>query len=103
MAGKDFDVATNIKIINWMKAELLESVGKLFKAMLKSSNEAVTDAMAAIIIYTYLIGNKTGINFSQIDLKVKKRLSTSINNSKEIDQWHDDLMELLKYINNKMR
>lgn len=103
MASKEFDVATNIKIINWLKAELLESVSKLFKAMLKSSNESITDAMAAIIIYTYLLGNKTGTNFSQIDMKVKNRLSASINNSKEFEQWHEDLLELFKYINDKKR
>lgn len=101
--SKEIDITRNMKVIEWLKAELVDSVGALFKALLKTGNNGKSDALATIIIITYLLGHKIGISFSHIDMKIKSKLGTSLDASYEEEQWYSDLTELLNYLENKKR
>lgn len=100
---REIDIAKNLKIIEWLKAELVDSVGELFKTLLKAGTDAREDALATIIIITYLLGRKVGINFYSLDMKVRNKLSISINKSYEIEQWNEDLLDLSNYLESKKR
>lgn len=99
--NKDLDIASNIKIIEWLKSELLDSVAALFKSLLRASNDASSDALATIIIITYLLGRRVGISFQTVDMRLKHKLYTSINDAHEIEQWYGDLSELKEYLDNR--
>lgn len=96
-------IAKNIRIIEWLKAELVESVAVLFKALLKSGDEMVSDCLATIIITTYLLGKRVGISFPHIDLKVESKLRMSINEAHEVEMWYGDLSALLEYLENRRK
>ncbi|HCF49629.1 MAG TPA: hypothetical protein DER60_05065, partial [Syntrophomonas sp.] len=36
----DLDITKNLKMVEWLKAELVQSVGALFKSLLNASAEA---------------------------------------------------------------
>ncbi len=101
--SREIDVAKNLKTIEWLKAEMVDSVGDLFKAMLKTGNDAAADAIAAIIIVSYLLGKRVGVNFSTVDNKVKAQLTANIDGGHEVERWYGDLSDLLHYIENKKR
>ncbi|HQA07798.1 MAG TPA: MazG-like family protein [Syntrophomonadaceae bacterium] len=101
--NREIDVAKNLKIIEWLKAELVDSVGALFKALLKTGNDAAADALAAIIIVAYLLGKRVGVSFHTVDTKVKAQLLANINNGHEVERWYGDLSDLLHYIENQKR
>lgn len=105
MASKtrEIDVAKNLKIIEWLKAELVDSVGALFKALLKTGNDAAADALAAIIVVTYLLGKRVGVSFYTVDTRVKAHLLANINSGHEVERWYGDLSDLLHYIENQKR
>ena len=49
---KEFDIAKNVRLIDWLKSELLTSVADLFKLLssgIKGSQEAIADCIASII------------------------------------------------------
>ncbi|MDD4802077.1 MAG: MazG-like family protein [Syntrophomonas sp.] len=95
------DVGTNLKIIEWLKAELVDTVAVLMKSMLKAGSDATGDALATLIIIAYVLGRRVGINFQLIDMRVKYKLNTNINETSEIQQWYGDLSELKEYLENK--
>lgn len=101
--SKDIDVAQNFKIVEWLKAELLDAVADLFKALLKTGNDAKKDALASIIIITYLLARRVGISFSNLDRTVKDKLNVSIKEAQEVEQWYKDLFDLSSYLENKKR
>ncbi|MEN6462717.1 MAG: MazG-like family protein [Syntrophomonas sp.] len=103
MRKKDLDIAQNLKIVEWLKAELIESVADLFKSLLKTGSDATSDALATIIIVTYLLGRRVGISFQSIDIKLRDKLNISIREAPEADQWNSDLAELLNYLEKKKR
>ncbi|NLT19827.1 MAG: hypothetical protein GXY16_02380 [Syntrophomonadaceae bacterium] len=96
--GREIDVAKNLKTIEWLKAELAASVGGLFKALLKTGNDAVADALAAIIIVAYILGRRVGVSFQLIDATITSKLSEKIKESHEVEQWYGDLSDLQKYL-----
>lgn len=100
---KDIDVAKNLKTIEWLKAELVDSVAALLKALLKTGNDMIGDAVANIIIIAYLLGRRVGVNFQSIDTQINSKLHTSIDESQEVGQWYGDLADLLNYLENKKR
>lgn len=97
------DIAKNIRVIEWLKAELVESVAILFKALLRTGDEAVSDCLATIIITTYILGKRVGVSFPHIDLKVESKLRFSINEAHEVEKWYGDLSALLGYLENRKK
>lgn len=101
--AKKIDIAKNLKIVEWLKAELLDSVGALYKALLKTGNDVKGDALARIIIIAYLLGRRVGVPFEMIDMQVKNKLANSIDESEELGQWQGDLSDLLQYLEKRKR
>ena len=99
--SEDFDVTGNIKIIEWLKVELLGAVTSLYRALLKgtkASQDILMECIASMIILTYLLSRRLGIEFSSIDLKVQNKLKIGILEEDEIEKTHEDLSKLLNYI-----
>ena len=64
---RNSDVTKNVKIIEWMKKELILSVGDVFDLIFKGVkplDEALQDTLANIIMKTYLLAKRLGISFS---------------------------------------
>ena len=101
---QEIDVARNLKLIEWLKTELVSTVASLFRAMLKTSEDSVIDALAQIIITCYLIGKRLGVSFSRIDMKIENKIKANIERNHEIEKWYGDLSALSHYYrDNKKR
>jgi hypothetical protein len=95
------DVATNLKVVEWLKADLVDSVAALFKSLLKAGSDATGDALATIIISCYVLGKRVGVNYQTIDMGIMHKINSSINEAHEIEQMYGDLTELQKYLDRK--
>ncbi|CEI74302.1 MULTISPECIES: MazG-like family protein [Romboutsia] len=101
---RNSDIARNVKIMEWMKTELLMSVGDLFNLMFKGVkplDEALQDTLANIIMITYLLAKRLGISFNEMDYKIKEKIKLGINENHSIERWYGELSELKKHIDNK--
>ena len=96
-------IAKNIKVIEWLKADLMASTSSLFKAMLRGSEEKLLDALASMVLTCYVLGKRLGINFSRLDLRVEAKLRQGIDDDHEVEKWYGDLSSLLKYFVDKKR
>ncbi|MDA8442797.1 MAG: MazG-like family protein [Peptococcaceae bacterium] len=99
----EIDVVKNHRVIEWLKAELVSSVGGLFKAIIGGGEDLVADCLARIITSTYLLGRRLGLSFGRIDLKMEQNLRSSIDASHEIEEWYGDLSALSAYLEAKKR
>jgi len=82
---------------------MVDSVGALFKALLKTGNDAAAEALAAIIVIAYLLGKRVGVSFFTVDAKIRAQLTNNINDGHEVERWYGDLSDLLHYLENKKR
>ncbi|ATW26230.1 MazG-like family protein [Candidatus Formimonas warabiya] len=100
---RDVDIAKNLKVIEWLKAELVSSVAALLRAMVKGSEGLILDCITGIIITTYVLGKRLGIPFSRIDLNVKARLQDSAMKEHEVEKWFGDITGLRHYVEENRR
>ena len=97
--NQGLDIARNIKVVEWLKTELLGAVSACFKAMLKNSEVAIEDALASIIVTVYVLARRLGVSFNQLDITVESKVRTGIKERHEVEVWYGDLNALLKYLN----
>lgn len=70
MKGSELDIARNVKTLELLKTELLSSLGGLFKNIFKGNTEGILHFLAMLVIFSYLIAKRLGINFGQLELQV---------------------------------
>lgn len=100
--NKNVDVTKNIKMIEWLKSELLTAIALLFETLvmgIRNSQEKILDILANLILITYLLGRRLGITFERIDDKVKDKAKLGRIEEHDIEKWYGDLSELIKHLN----
>lgn len=100
---RDRDIMKNLKVIDWLKAELVSSVAALLRAMVKGSETLILECITGIIITTYVLAARVGIPFSRIDLNVKARLQDSAMKDHEVEKWFGDITNLRYYMEENRR
>ena len=100
---KEIDITRNIKIIEWLKGELLHEVAKLFKILVNGMKEEVHDSianvLANIVLISYLLGKRLGISYNAIELKVEKKIKIGLVEQNEVEKYYGDLTELSRHMN----
>lgn len=102
-SDKENSITKNIKVIEWLKADLLASLSAVFKAMIKGSEQKILDALASLIITTYILGRRLGITFGRLDLKIQSKLRNNIEDDHQMERWYGDLTALMRYLSEKKR
>ena len=101
---RNSDVTKNVKIIEWMKKELILSVGDVFDLIFKGVkplDEALQDTLANIIMITYLLAKRLGISFSEIDYKIKEKIRIGIDQNHSVESWYGNFSNLKKHMENR--
>ena len=101
---RNSDVTKNVKILEWMKKELILSVGDVFDLIFKGVkplDEALQDTLANIIMITYLLAKRLGISFSEIDYKIKEKIRIGIDQNHSVESWYGDFSNLKKHMENR--
>ena len=98
---RDFDIAKTIKIIEWLKAQLLADVSQLFSGMVEGynrrSNEHI-DTLANMIILIYLLGKKLGVSYDTLDVKVLNQLKLGMLETENDTDWLTDFSMLTRHL-----
>ena len=101
---RNSDVTKNVEIIEWMKKELILSVGDVFDLIFKGVkplDEVLQDTLANIIMITYLLAKRLGISFSEIDYKIKEKIRIGIDQNHSVESWYGDFSNLKKHMENR--
>ncbi len=101
--ARDFDITRNIRFIEWLKSEMLNSVAKLFTMLAsgaKASQEAMAGCLGDIIVACYLLGRRLGIHYALLDEIIEDNIRLGIIEGNDIEKSYGDLSELQKHLKN---
>ncbi len=101
--NSDLNIVKNVRIIEWLKAELITAISALFKAMIKNSEEVILDALAHLIMVCYFLGKRLGFSYGKIDAKIEQRLESPEMQEHEIEEWYGDITNLQQYVKERNR
>jgi hypothetical protein len=100
---KEIDITRNIKIIEWLKSELLTDVANLFKVLVNGVKEEVHDSVAEtisnIILICYLLGRRLGISYNAIEMKIENKIKLGLIENHDVEKYYGDLSELSRHLN----
>lgn len=89
-----------LKAVEWLKAELAAGVGGVLKALYKGSEDLIADALAHVVLTSYLLARRVGVGFSRLDLRVDEQLRHHVGEGHELESWYGDLSALQRYRRN---
>ena len=95
------EITKNIKVVEWLKADLINSTAALYKGMLRNKDDQWLDALASIIITCYVLSGRLGAGFSRLEIKIEAKLRQGIEQEHEMEKWYKDLSGLLGHLVNK--
>ncbi|WP_244834141.1 MazG-like family protein [Clostridium sp. BJN0001] len=104
MRKNNINIITNVKIIDKLKAQLVCSAGELLRLLAKSGNvarESIIDTIAGAIIILYVLAQRLGYSFAEIDDTINDKLSLGIKSEDYIEKEGKSLSSLKKYINKR--
>jgi len=95
------EIVRKLRLIEWLKAELIGSVSRVFHMMVKGSEQPIADALATVVINCYVLGKRLGIDFPQMDEAVNARLEQNIRQEADIEKWYGDMSEFKRHLRQK--
>lgn len=99
---KEIDITRNIKIIEWLKSELLTDVANLFKILVNGMKEEVhevlSETLSNIILISYLLGRRLGISYNSIEMKIHNKIKLGLVENHDVEKYYGDLSELAKHL-----
>lgn len=99
---REIDITRNIKLIEWLKSELLMDVSNLFKALVNGFKEDVqgyvAETLANIILLAYILGRRLGLNYQSIEMKMESKIRLGILEEHDVEKFYGDLSALSRHL-----
>ena len=105
LKNREFNVMANIKIIESLKAQLICVIGNFYNLLTKGSNvahNAIIDSISGAIIILYVLAEKLGYNYVEVDRTMNEKLKQGIKAQDEVEKNGKSLTKLKEYINNRI-
>ena len=101
MLSHESDILRKIRLIEWLKAELVTNVGQLYQAIARNSEQAIVDGLAAVVVSCYTLGKRLGVDFGALDEAISHKVSQAIKQEQEAEKWFGDYSELQRHLRRK--
>lgn len=102
--SQNIDIARNMKTIEWLKSELLSNIAYLHQTFVNNDDntkENLEDILSNIILESYILGKRLGIDYKDIDRILEENLRLNLIKEHKIEKWYGDISDLLEYIESR--
>ncbi len=98
MFSHESDILRKLRLIETLKAELVTTVGQLYQAVAKNSEQAIAEGLASVVLYSYVLARRLGIDFAALDEAIAARTAHNIKREHEAEKLFGDFSEYQRYI-----
>lgn len=101
MKKEDFNIMSDIKIIEELKAQLLCVIGELYRLLTRGSNvakEAILDCISGAIIILYILADRLGYSYSTVDENIQKKVKVGILEEDIVEKQGRNLSRLSNHM-----
>lgn len=94
---EDFNIMSDIRIIEDLKAQLLCLIGEFYRLLTRGSNvaqEAILDCISGAIIILYILADRLGYSYSAVDDNMQKKLKLGIIEEDVVEKQGKNLSKL---------
>lgn len=101
MENKDIDIIKNMRTVEWLKAQLLSTVGNLYTSLAngeENTMENIEDIISNLVLESLLLGKRLGLSFESIKSALRDNIKINLIEEHKIERWYGDLSLLLEFI-----
>lgn len=92
------DVASNAKMIEVLKSELISEAADVLRATLsKDSRTELLDTLGGTVLLAYMLARRCGIAFGELDTDVLEKAQIGISDAHKLETEYRDLSRLKKH------
>lgn len=91
------DVARQVQTVEWLKAELVSAAAAVLHTTRRGRDEQACDALAGVVMLSYLLGRRLGIAPGRLDQRLLTRLHAHLADGHELESWYGDLSALVDH------
>lgn len=99
---RNIDITRNIRIIEWLKSEILADIASLFRLLVdgikEEIHEELADILSNLILMLYLLGKRLGVSYNTVDMKMRSRIRLGLIESYDMERDFGDLSELSRHL-----
>lgn len=88
---RDIDIGRQVKMVEWLKVELLDHVSALFRAFQTGGETLVADCLSSILITVYILARRVGLSPRDVDRRAVEKLEKTRQVGHEAETWFGDL------------
>jgi hypothetical protein len=100
---KEIDITRNIRMIEWLKSEMLTDIATLFRVLVNGMKEEIHDTISEtlsnVILISYLLGRRLGISYNSIEMKIQNKIKLGLVENHDVEKYYGDLSELARHLN----
>ncbi|SFI69694.1 MazG-like family protein [Thermoflavimicrobium dichotomicum] len=98
---KGMQFAKNVKVIDWLKTEILDQIANLYKGLHYANRHFIIDSLSSLIVSVYILARRVGLSFRELDQAVIEKLREHKNEGHQLEEWYGDLSSLEEYMNKR--
>lgn len=98
---KDVDLAKRVKVIEWLKTEIVDQSAHLLKGIWEGSQAKTVDALASLISTGYILGRRLGVSFRSLDEAVLEKMKQHRTDGHQLEDWYGDISALEDHISKR--
>lgn len=91
----NLNIVKNVQMIESLKAELVSELALLYHGMVVNQEEAISDALASLVIHIFSLGKRLGIPYDELGRIIDEKLQSDSDRLLE----SEELLELQQYFN----
>ena len=101
MQAHEINIAKSIRALEWLKAEMLDSLAALYKNLIKSGTEGIADNIARLIVCCFLLAKRLGLSFGQVEQQVYHKVKVMVEEGNTLEDWQGDITLFKEYLDMK--
>ena len=95
---QSMNVASNAKMIEVLKAELIGEAADVIRVTLPSGGrDALLDTLGSTVLLAYVLARRCGISFAELDADVTQKTQDGIDDDHKLELIYGDLSLLKKH------
>lgn len=94
----DVDLAKRVKVIEWLKTELVDHAAHLLKGIWEGHQGKIIDGLASLISCGYILGRRLGISYRSLDEAVMDKMKKHRQEGHQLEDWYGDMSSLEEHL-----
>ena len=94
-------IATTIRIMEWLKTELLTGVTRLHRSLFYGTEKKAIEALTQIMVACYLLAKKLGHTYYRLDCSLEEKARQLLRQEEAEEALREELLELLQYLESR--